>query len=54
MKTRGINKGDRCPESIGGCRRQPGVHRLPDELIFVAEDEGLAGFFATNMIDSSV
>src|ERR1700694_3988528 len=23
-----------CPESIGACRRQPGVHRLPDELIF--------------------
>src|ERR1700704_594263 len=32
------------------CRRQPGVHRLPDELIFVADDEDLAGFFATNMI----
>jgi hypothetical protein len=39
---------------FGACRRQPGVHKLPDELIFVAEDEDLAGFFATNMIDSSV
>ena len=32
MKARGINKGDRCPESIGGCRRQPGVRRLPVKL----------------------
>jgi hypothetical protein len=40
-----------CPASIGGCRGQPGVHRLPDELIFVADDNDLAGFFA--MIKSS-
>jgi transposase len=33
---------------------QAGVHRLPDELIFVADDKDLAGFFATNVIDSSV
>lgn len=31
-----------------------GVDRLPDELIFAVVDEDPAGFFATNMIDSSV
>lgn len=38
----------------GGCHRQPGVHGRLDELIFAVDVEYPAGFFATNMIDSSV
>jgi hypothetical protein len=46
----GIFQPPRYPTS----RRQPGVHRLPDELICAVDDENLAGLFATNMIDSLV